>query len=202
MGVITYPWVWILVKLISGHKGSLRLPAFKLWGSHYKKNSIFFFLYHIFALTFCLFKPVMMKLKLISPYLSSGKTYLWSQKEEPGIGEVQVCVGLQDQGAEEADRAAWEWHQGHEGTDPGGSCHIMQLPALMMTCCHLNPQEQILINFESRSKNISLEKSHWKMLFSKQVTVYSGLHIATPWFWVRSHEKLLNMTFLSSTLWN
>ena len=34
----------------------------------------------------------------------SGKAYLWSEEKEPGAGEVQVCVGLQDKGTQETDR--------------------------------------------------------------------------------------------------
>ena len=49
-----------------------------------------------------------------------GEAYLRPEEEEPGVGKVQVCAGLQDQGAEEADRAPRERHQEHEGTDPGG----------------------------------------------------------------------------------
>ena len=38
--------------------------------------------------------------------LSSGKANLRSQEEKPGTRKVQVRVGLQNQGAEEANRTA------------------------------------------------------------------------------------------------
>ena len=53
--------------------------------------------------------------------LSSGKANLRSQEEKPGTRKVQVRVGLQNQGAEEANRTARKWHQSHEGANPGGT---------------------------------------------------------------------------------
>ena len=35
-----------------------------------------------------------------------GEAYLRPEEEEPGVGEVQVRARLQDQGTQEADRAA------------------------------------------------------------------------------------------------
>ena len=52
--------------------------------------------------------------------LSTGEEDLRFEEKDPGAGEVQVCAGLQDQRAEEADRAQGERRQGHEGANPGG----------------------------------------------------------------------------------
>lgn len=41
-----------------------------------------------------------------------GEENLRFEEEEPRVGEVQVCSRLQDQGTEEADRAARKRHQG------------------------------------------------------------------------------------------
>ena len=39
-------------------------------------------------------------------YLTTGKEDLRFKKEESRTGEVQICLGLQDQRAEETDRAS------------------------------------------------------------------------------------------------
>ena len=41
-----------------------------------------------------------------------GKANLRLEEEKSGIGEIQVCSGLQNQGAEKADRAKRKRHQG------------------------------------------------------------------------------------------
>ena len=59
--------------------------------------------------------------------MSTGKADLRLEEEEPGTWEVQVCAGLQDQGVEEANWAAREWHQGNEGTDTGSRLLLIPL---------------------------------------------------------------------------
>ena len=62
---------------------------------------------------------------MILDFVFSGEAYLWLEEKEPGVGEVQVCVGLQDQGTQETDRTQGEWHQDDEGTDTGGGFSIL-----------------------------------------------------------------------------
>ena len=46
-----------------------------------------------------------------------GKAYLWSEEKEPRIGEIQICVRLQDKRIKETDGTTREWDQRDEGTN-------------------------------------------------------------------------------------
>ena len=50
-----------------------------------------------------------------------GETYLWFEKEKSRAGEVQICLGLQDQRTKEADWAKRKWYKSHEGADTRGN---------------------------------------------------------------------------------
>ena len=41
---------------------------------------------------------------ILSFLFIAGKTNLRSEEEEPRVGEIQICFGLQNQGVEETDR--------------------------------------------------------------------------------------------------
>ena len=62
--------------------------------------------------------------------VSAGEEDLRSEEEEPGAGEVQVCPGLQDQGAAAADGAQREQDQEDEGADQEGQALSLGLVSL------------------------------------------------------------------------
>lgn len=83
-----------------------------------------------------------------------GKTHIWSQKEKPRARKIQICFGLQNQGAQKANRTPRKWHQSNERTNTRGRWLVLK-NILFWSCKVLFPKISACIHNGSKCQEKS-----------------------------------------------